>query len=177
MRVDWIQVMLLSLLSLSPWVSSWSFHLHSCWVNFSSSNFQRCRLPCLTGCHTFAGSSPILHLHLAKLIIFPFPHTLLVLHKLLRWPHLLQASLVSFQQPVWHSDRTIKNVRLQSVRNLGKTNGVIQGNREDCRDSRNHAHCFQAIGSGSGRNPLSYPKVYEIIKKWKNKRNTMLWFG
>lgn len=54
----------------------------------------------LPGSHTFTGSSSIFHLHAAKLIIFLFPHTLLVLHKLLRWPHLLQASLVSFQQPV-----------------------------------------------------------------------------
>ena len=112
-------------------VSQCCFHFHSYGFNYSSSNLKGSRPPLLLGIHILVVSSVFFHLHLAKLITSPSPHIPLELHKLLRRPELLQAYLVSFQQPA--VTQVTEWLRMSAFRAWGtyvKANSVIRGKQQ-----------------------------------------------
>ena len=130
--------------------------------------------------HILAVSSFVFHLHLTKLIIFLLSHTPLVLHKLLRWPYLLQASLVTFQQSV--VTRVTELLRTSAFNAWGNyikqtmSYEVKTGDKNKGK-FRSQEDCIKANFNRESRNDLPISGAKQAKNKPKpNKTKTALWF-
>lgn len=103
-----------------------------------------------------------------------------MLHKPLRWPYLLQASLVSFQQPVvTRVTELLKMSDFNAWRTYVKANGVIWGKTGDssigeCRSQQDY---LQANSNRGRSNNLAIPRTKKKNQtKNKNKTKPPSWF-
>ena len=125
-------------------------------------------------------SSFFFHLHLTKLIISLLPHIPLVWHKLLRRPYLLQASLVSFQQPV--VTQVTERLRMSAFNARGTyVKQMVSSEVKTVTAAKGNGGANRTASKRTliGEEETIYPFLGQNRKSKKQKQNktkTALWF-